>query len=252
MAGRAKDVSYRHHRDLPGAPERSFGHRSLEAIQPCSCRLEHDRRRVVLTGGPGAGKTAVLELIRQHFCEHVRVLPESAGVVFGGGFPRGQSVPLRQAAQRAIFHVQRELEAVADAEPAAIVLCDRGTVDGVAYWPAPPDPWTGLGIAREAELARYAAVIHLRTPTLTGGYDRRNPLRVESASEAAAIDERIARAWHGHPRRRFVESTTQFMDKARLALELLRDEMPECCGGRLASGRAGPASAVGELATVGP
>ena len=26
----------------------------------CECRNVHDRRRVVLTGGPGAGKTAVL------------------------------------------------------------------------------------------------------------------------------------------------------------------------------------------------
>lgn len=38
----------------------------------------HKRRRVVLTGGPGAGKTATLELIRQSFCEHVHVLPEAA------------------------------------------------------------------------------------------------------------------------------------------------------------------------------
>ena len=68
------------------------------------------RRRVVLTGGPGAGKTAVLELIRLFFCVHVRTLPEAAGIVFGGGFPRSDRQVLRQAAQRAIYHVQRELE----------------------------------------------------------------------------------------------------------------------------------------------
>lgn len=44
--------------------------------------------RVVLTGGPGAGKTAVLELVRRAVCRHVRVLPEAASVVYGGGFPR--------------------------------------------------------------------------------------------------------------------------------------------------------------------
>jgi uncharacterized protein (DUF2249 family) len=48
----------------------------------------HLRRRIVLTGGPGAGKTAVLELFRAAVCEHVNVLPEAAGIVFGGGFPR--------------------------------------------------------------------------------------------------------------------------------------------------------------------
>lgn len=30
-------------------------------MRPCPCTEPHQRRRVVLTGGPGAGKTAVLE-----------------------------------------------------------------------------------------------------------------------------------------------------------------------------------------------
>ncbi len=80
----------------------------------------------MLTGGPGAGKTAVLELVRQQFCAHVRVLPEAAGIVFGGGFPRMGSLEWRRSAQRAIFFVQRELESTGDADTAAIVLCDRG------------------------------------------------------------------------------------------------------------------------------
>ncbi len=54
-------------------------------MTPCACRQRHDMRRIVLTGGPGAGKTAVLELVRQEFCAHVTVLPEAAGIVFGGG-----------------------------------------------------------------------------------------------------------------------------------------------------------------------
>ena len=51
---------------------------------PCACAEVHRRRRVVLTGGPGAGKTAVLELIRRSFCRHVLVLPESAGPLVAG------------------------------------------------------------------------------------------------------------------------------------------------------------------------
>jgi predicted ATPase len=34
----------------------------------CERAAVHVRRRVVLTGGPGAGKTALLEMIRQSFC----------------------------------------------------------------------------------------------------------------------------------------------------------------------------------------
>jgi predicted ATPase len=185
---------------------------------------------VVLTGGPGAGKTAVLELVRQRFCEHVAVLPESASILFGGGFPRRDGFEERRAAQRAIFHVQREVETVLGSDPGvAVMLCDRGTVDGVAYWPGPPDDlWATVGGSLDDELRRYAAVIHLRTPP-ADAYPGRNGVRVESAQEAAEIDARIVRAWAGHPRRFFVDSAGDFLEKAARALAILRDEVPECC-----------------------
>lgn len=189
----------------------------------------HPKRRVVLTGGPGAGKTAVLELIRLFFCEHVKTLPEAAGIVFGGRFPRDGREPLKQAAQRAIFHVQRELEATGDAENAAVVLCDRGTVDGAAYWVGAGDLFSAVGTTREAELSRYETVIHLRTPTSTRAYNQDNPLRIESVEEAAAIDARILAQWEGHPRRFIVDPTSDFLSKASHVLGLLRDEVPECC-----------------------
>jgi predicted ATPase len=184
----------------------------------CDCNERHDRRRIVLTGGPGAGKTAVLELIRQSFCVHVKVLPEAAGIVFGGGFPRGDPIEFRQAAQRAIFYIQRELETVADAGNPAIVLCDRGTVDGAAYWPGESEEFfSSVGTQLNDQLRRYHAVIHLRTPSIGGGYNRSNPLRVETAEQAAAIDARIARSWARHPRRLVVEASAYFITKATLS-----------------------------------
>lgn len=198
-------------------------------MKPCDCEERHERRRIVLTGGPGAGKTAVLELIRLFFCKHLRALPESASIVFGGGFPRGDDSLCRQAAQRAIFHVQRELESTAEDGNHAIVLCDRGTVDGAAYWFGAGDLWSSVGTSHEAELRRYDAVIHLRTPTVENGYGHENPLRIESAREAALIDGRIASVWEVHPRRFVVEATPDFLTKASRALHILRDEMPECC-----------------------
>jgi predicted ATPase len=197
----------------------------------CRCVLDsHDCKLVVVTGGPGAGKTALLEMVRRHFCEHIAVLPESAGIVFGGGFPRRPSDAARRAAQRAIFHVQVELERlVHEEQAAAVALCDRGTLDGFAYWPGDAESyWRDLGVSRAAELARYHAVIHLRTPAPTS-YNHDNPLRIESAREAAALDERIALAWQGHPRVFFVDQAPQFLDKVARALELIRQEIPECC-----------------------
>lgn len=196
----------------------------------CACEQVHDRRKIVLTGGPGAGKTAVLELVRQSFCPHVRVLPEAASIIFGGGFPREQDSACLRAAQRAIFYVERELENAGEAHNPAILLCDRGTIDGLAYWPGPrADFWSSLGTTLERELAKYHAVIELRTPPLEQGYDRSNPVRTESAAAAAEIDRRILEVWERHPRRFVVGAEVNFMDKVARALEILRGELPECC-----------------------
>lgn len=199
-------------------------------MHECHCKASHERKRIVLTGGPGAGKTAVLELVRQFFCRHVMVLPEAAGILFSGGFPRGTPVAERAAVQRAVYHVQSELEVIADSrDDAAIVLCDRGTIDGEAYWPGPGSLFDAVGTTRERELARYDAVLHLRTPPATSYNNRDNPLRIESALEAAAIDERILAAWADYPQRMFVDNTDDFLDKASRALGLLRAQLPPCC-----------------------
>jgi predicted ATPase len=186
---------------------------------------------VVLTGGPGAGKSAVLELVRLFFCVHVHTLPEAASIVFGGGFPRNGRTDVRQAAQRAIYHVQRELEATASTEPAALVLCDRGTIDSAAYWEGDGDLFSAVGTTRSAELARYSAVILLRTPTAPDAYNHDNPLRTETLEEAQRIDARIAAAWMGHPRVYEIPATYDFLGKAAHALEHLREQVPECCRG---------------------
>jgi predicted ATPase len=201
-------------------------------MSSCSCALKtHTPRLVVLTGGPGAGKTAVLETVRLHFCTHVEVLPEAASIVFGGGFPRGSTPPAMRAAQRAIYRVQRELERMAAEEQrAALVVCDRGTVDGVAYWPNHGAAlWTEVGTTLADQVRRYHAVIHLRTPKANAGYDHQNPLRTESPQRAAEIDRMIEDAWRDHPRRVFVDSTESFVEKLDRALGLIRAEVPDCC-----------------------
>ena len=186
---------------------------------------------LVLTGGPGAGKTAVLEVVRRYLCEHIAVLPEAAGIVFGGGFWRRESLAARKAAQRAIFHVQREMEnLVIEEQRVALALCDRGTLDGLAYWPGSEESfWSDVQTSPQLQFQRYRAVIHLRAPALDEGYNQTNPLRIESATQAGEIDKRIRAAWNGHPKRFVVESTPDFFDKAKRAVELIRAELPACC-----------------------
>lgn len=199
--------------------------------RPCHCEQIHPPRLVVLTGGPSAGKTAVLEVVQRHLCQHVVVLPEAASILWRGGFPRFPSTPARRAAQRAIARVQIELQRIAIEEgKASLILCDRGTLDGLAYWPGTPaEYFDDLGTTLEHELARYAAVIHLRTPPAGHGYDRANPLRLETAREAAAIDERILAVWAAHPRRIVIDSQEDFLGKLQLSLAAIRSELPACC-----------------------
>jgi hypothetical protein len=170
----------------------------------------------------------VLEVIRKHFHSEAEVLPEAASIVFGGGFPRRTTPAAIRAAQRSIFRVQQQLERLAREEQgqAQHIFCDRGTLDGLAYWPDDPSELLEeMGTTRGAELSRYALVVHLRPPSAARGFDHRNPLRIESAAEAARIDEKIDSAWEGHPRRLVVESTDRFLDKVIRVIEVLRSEL---------------------------
>ena len=117
--------------------------------------------RVVLTGGPGGGKTTAADLYRREIGESVVVVPESATLLYSGGFPRLGELGVQCAMQKAVYHVQTNLE---DAQFAyykgRVLLCDRGTVDGAAYWPdKSPTYFEALGTTLEKELSRYDAVL---------------------------------------------------------------------------------------------
>lgn len=197
---------------------------------PCKCtRKRHQPKLVVLTGGPGGGKTAILELARRYFCRHVVLLPEAASIVFSGGFPRLSSDAGHRASQHAIFAIQREMERLAlESDDAAVVLCDRGTIDGLAYWPGNSRGLFGAhGATLHDELARYAAVIHVETAG-PEAYERVGT-RLETVDEAKRIDAQIRKAWDRHPLRFVISSSSNFLDKANVALELVRTQMPGCC-----------------------
>ncbi len=198
----------------------------------CECtRKTHDCKLVVLTGGPGAGKTAVLELARRSLCEHIAILPEAASIVFSGGFPRKSSDLARKAAQEAIVQVQKALEKIALGEHlAAVALCDRGIVDGLAYWPgSEAEFWQAAGTSKEEEFKRYSAVIHLRSPQLSQGYNYSNPIRTESNIEALAIDQKLLEAWKGHSHHYVIGSEDSFITKAEKAVEIIQQQLPDCC-----------------------
>jgi predicted ATPase len=185
------------------------------------------RCRIVVTGGPGGGKTTAADLFRREIGERVVVVPEAATMMFSGGFPRYSETNAIHAAQRAIYHVQRNLEDIQAAKyPERALLCDRGTLDGAAYWPGQPDDfYAEMNTSREAEHSRYDGVIFFESAAVGGlGIEGGNPERRESLEEAAALDAKLRDLWSAHPRFVLVQHNPSFFKKISFALAIL-DEM---------------------------
>lgn len=181
-------------------------------------------RRIVLTGGPGGGKTTAADLVRRELGERVVIVPEAATILFAGGFPRSRHGQASRAAQTAIFHVQRNLEDVQSAlYPERVLLCDRGTVDGAAYWDDGPESFfRSLRTNLEHELSRYDAVVFFETAAVAGmSIEGGNPIRCESNAQAVALDGKLRALWERHPHFTLVRHSKSFLDKIVGALAIL-------------------------------
>jgi predicted ATPase len=180
--------------------------------------------RVVLTGGPGGGKTTAADLFRREIGDRVIVVPEAATLLFTGGFPRPTQADAQRSAQSAIYQVQRGLEDIQSAQyPDRILLCDRGTVDGGAYWPdGASDFYDTVGSSHADELARYDAVIFFETAALGHhGFESENRYRTESQQEAIELDGRLRALWSPHPHFTVVPHAASFFRKMTIGLGLL-------------------------------
>jgi predicted ATPase len=189
--------------------------------------------RIALTGGPGGGKTTAADMLRREIGERVVVVPEAATMLFSGGFPRCEEIEARKAAQRAIFHVQRNIEDVQSARyPGRVLLCDRGTIDGAAYWPSndPNEFFDELGTTLEQELLRYDAVLFFETAAVGNlSIETGNPVRIESNQEAVALDTRMRELWRRHPNYVHIHHNHSFMAKLFEGLHVLGGMIERFC-----------------------
>jgi predicted ATPase len=161
-------------------------------------------KRIVLTGGPGSGKTAITAHLARMNPERFVLVPEAATQIYAAARTRWDLVDVvgRRELQRRIYRLQREQEdRIARQNPDRILLLDRGTVDGAAYWPEGPEAyWIDLGTSHQTELARYDQVIWMQTAASIGIYDGQesNPCRFEDAAGAITAGELLIRLWGGH------------------------------------------------------
>lgn len=180
--------------------------------------------RIVLTGGPGGGKTTAADLFRREIGDEVVIVPESATTLFGGGFPRVNEPHARRSVQRAIFEVQRSLEDIQAAlYPDRILLCDRGTVDGAAYWPDGHDDYfEQMSTSLAAELGRYDIVLFFESAAVGGlTFEGGNRYRTETDTEAIDLDTRLRALWAHHPRFHLVPHNRSFLRKVTVGLSVL-------------------------------
>lgn len=190
-----------------------------------------DHFRIVLTGGPGGGKTTAADLFRREIGEKVVIVPETATMLFTGGFPRVGEPRARAATQQAIFHAQVALEDIQGAlYPGRVLLCDRGTIDGKAFWPgeAPQGFFDTLNTTLEEQLARYDAVIFFESAavgdiSIEGG----NPARTESNAQARRLDVALREVWSDHPQFHFIPHSTSFFAKLQDGLTKLQEIVEE-------------------------
>jgi thymidylate kinase len=184
-----------------------------------SLSLSTDIKKVVITGGPVAGKTTAVEYLRGMMPDAVTI-PEVATALVNGGYPMpGDNLQWteawQEAFQDAIFHVQRSVETVktlsANQKGCKLIIADRGLIDGAAYFKGGRNEFAeryGLDIAQV--MTEYDTVIHLesiaiRSRSMWEVLKGNNPTRFRSYDEVLALEQSVREAWEGHPNRIIVD-----------------------------------------------
>ncbi len=189
--------------------------------------------RIVLTGGPCAGKTATLTQLSEHLEKQgIRVfrVPEAATILFAGGVTCDDVVtePIRFQSQVIRLQMRLEETYIAHAEASkkpSVVLMDRGVMDtrgfiDAATWQAllKCNNWTEVALRDQ----RYDAVIHMITAA-DGAEDfyslENNSARTETPNAARKVDRKIQEAWLGHPHLRVIDNSTGFAGKISRVIE---------------------------------
>ncbi len=187
-----------------------------------------DITKIVITGGPCAGKSTAMSRIQKVFAQKgyaVLFVPETATELITGGvapWTCGSNLDY----QKCQLGLQLEKEkifynaALSMDKEKVLIVCDRGALDNKAYMTdAEFSAVLGtLGI-NEIELRDgYDAVFHLVTAA-KGAVEfyttENNAARKETPEQAAALDDKLIAAWTGHPHFRVIDNSSDFEEKIR-------------------------------------
>lgn len=184
--------------------------------------------KIVITGGPCAGKTTGMSWIQNAFTERgytVLFIPETATELISGGVTPW-TCSSNGEYQKCQLKLQQEKEKVfeyaagtMDAEK-ILIVCDRGALDNKAYM-TEADFAAALSYigANEVELRDgYDAVFHL-VSAAKGAEEfyttANNTARTETAEEARTLDDKLISAWTGHLHLRIIDNSQGFDEKMK-------------------------------------
>ena len=190
--------------------------------------------KIVLTGGPAAGKTTLISRILKEFKQEddwrVITIPETATELISGfGIkPFGNCMSMLKFQDFVIadqIHKEKLALWAAEVVPEkdVLVIYDRALMDDKAYISDEEFAATLAGFDGRTEktvLAGYDAVLHLVTCAKGAefAYDLGNEARTESIEYAREMDDRTLRAWSGHPNLRIIDNAINFEDKINRAI----------------------------------
>ncbi len=182
--------------------------------------------KIVLTGGPCAGKTTALNWINNYFSKRgytILFVPETATELISNGVTPW-SCETNYDYQLFQIRLQKMKEEIFDSASKKmknnkiLIICDRGILDNKAYMKEAEFKkiLKELGTNEVKERDSYDAVFHLVTAAKgkEDAYTLSNNLaRIESIDEARELDDKIISAWTGHPRFRIIDNDTEFEQK---------------------------------------
>ena len=184
--------------------------------------------KIVITGGPCAGKSTAMSWVQNAFTERgytVLFVPETATELITGGvapWTCGTNAEYQKCQLKLQLEKEKIFEQAARsmAESKVLIVCDRGALDNRAYM---NDIEFAEALqflsSNEVELRdNYDAVFHLVTAA-KGAEEfyttANNSARTETVEEAAALDDKLISAWTGHPHLRVIDNTSSFEDKMK-------------------------------------
>lgn len=188
-------------------------------------------RRIVLTGGPGSGKTSVLEKIDQVFTAQgfkVIIIDETASYLINHGIkPFGDGAVDLVDFQELVMRMQLAKEEVFDRAAKMVpnenvlLVYDRGTIDNRAYINEQEfeEVLARLNHVKDiAELMnKYDLVINLvsREDFYT---TENNKARSEDVVSALELGKKTLKVWLGHPKVKIVLPKDELEDKIKEVL----------------------------------